>query len=237
MIKCIAIDDEPLALQQIVAYINKTPFLELKGDFESAIDAYSFLQTDTVDLMFVDINMPDMNGIEFVKSLSSPPKVVFTTAHREYAMEGFQADAADYLLKPIGYSDFLKSIDRTRERYFEQTNPTPTAPETSDFIFVRSNYKMVRIDLPDIRYIEAMREYVRIVLENKDDVITLTSIKSLEENLPRNNFLRVHRSFIVNTNKINIIERNRIVFDKVYIPISKQYQDAFQEFCEKKSLK
>ena len=237
MIKCIAIDDEPLALQQILTYVEKTPFLELKGVFESAIDAFSFLQTNTVDLMFVDINMPDLSGLDFVKSLSNPAKVIFTTAHREYAAEGFQIDAADYLLKPISYSAFLKSVDKTRERYFDQITHSEPTSETDNFIFVKSNYKMVKVNLSEIQYIEAMREYVRIVFENGSDITTLTSIKLLEENLSSSDFMRIHRSFIVNVNKITIIERNRIVFDKVYIPVSKQYQDVFQEFCDKKSLK
>ena len=236
MIRCIAIDDEPLALKQMVAYIEKTPFLELTGSFESALDAFSFLQSNSVDLMLVDINMPDLNGIEFVKALSSSAKFIFTTAHREYAVEGFQVDAADYLLKPIGYSDFLKSVNRAKERYFQEIVSQISTNDVADFIFVKSNYKIVRVNLSDIEYIESMREYVRIVLEDQVSITTLASMKSLEKNLPNDIFLRVHRSFIVNLNKIKTIDRNRIVFRKTYIPVSKQYQDIFQSFCDKKSL-
>lgn len=238
MIRCIAIDDEPLALKQIVAYIEKTPFLELVEDFDSALNAVNWLGSNKVDLMFVDINMPDLSGMDFVKSLQHPPKVIFTTAYSEYALEGFKVDAVDYLLKPIGYSDFLKATQKAKTRFFS----APTAPEhlesNEEFLFIKTEYKLQRINLKDIKYIEGMREYVRIFIENQSAVMTLLSMKKLDEHLPKKDFMRVHRSFIVNLNKITTIERNRIIFDKdVYIPVSEQYKEGFQKFLENNFLK
>lgn len=237
MITCIAIDDEPLALRQIVGYIEKTPFLDLKESFTSAGPALEFLGKNRVDLMFVDIQMPDISGLDFVKSLSDPPKLIFTTAYREYAFEGFQLDAADYLVKPIGYSDFLKAVNKTRERYFMEEEKIESVRNNDKFLFIKSEYKILRIDFNDIRYIEGMRDYVRIHLENQRPVMALMGIKKLSEYLPCDQFMRVHRSYIVNLRKINQIERNRIVFDKEYIPVSEQYKEQFQEFLDENFLK
>lgn len=231
MIKCIAIDDEPLALKQMADYIQKTPFLELAGQFESALQAIPFLHDNNIDLMFVDINMPDLSGMDFVKSLNNPPKVIFTTAYSEYAIEGFRVDAIDYLLKPIGYADFLKAAEKAKER-FTANIPENTKVESDEkFLFIKSEYKIVRINLSEIKYIEGMREYVRIHIESQKPVMTLMSMKKMEEYLPDKNFMRVHRSFIVNLEKITTIERNRIIFDEdVFIPVSDQYKVKFQEF-------
>lgn len=237
MIRCITIDDEPLALKQMTAYIEKTPFLELCGQFESALNALEFLTSNEIDLMFVDINMPDLNGVEFVKTLNNGPKVIFTTAYSEYAMEGFKVNAVDYLLKPIAYSDFLKAAGKTKELYFSEATANEQVGHGENFLFIKSEYKIIRINYSDIRYIEGMREYVRINLDNEAPVMALMSIKKLVKRLPESDFMRVHRSFIVNLNKITTIERNRIVFDKTYIPISDQYKEAFQEFLDKQFLK
>ena len=238
MIICIAIDDEPLALKQIADYINKTPYLVLAGEFASAIQAIDFLQDHHVDLMFVDINMHDLSGMDFVKSLNNPPKVIFTTAYSEYALEGFKVDAADYLIKPIGYVDFLKASDKTKERYFSKTAEATSIQHNEQFLFIKSDYKLIRINYTDIKYIEGMREYVRIFIENQDPIMALMSIKKIEEHLPEKDFMRVHRSFIVNLNKITIVERNRIIFDKkVYIPISEQYKAIFQQYLDGKFLR
>jgi len=231
MIKCIAIDDEPLALKQIADYIDKTPFLDLCGQFESALLAITFLQSNDVDLMFVDINMPDLSGMDFVKLLNNPPKVIFTTAYSEYAVEGFKVDAIDYLLKPISYSDFLKSSERAREWFNLKITENIQVNIDEKFLFIKSEYKILRINLSEIKYIEGMREYVRIFIEGKKPVMALMSMKKMEEFLPDKNFMRVHRSFIVNLDKITTIERNRIIFDEdVYIPVSEQYKPTFQEF-------
>lgn len=234
MIKCIAIDDEPHALRQLAEYIEAVPYLSLEGSFESAFDACNFLHDNAIDLIFVDINMPDINGIDFVKSLSKNVKIVFITAHSEFAYEGFQLDAADYLLKPISFTDFLKSANKVNERYFQQNSSLPEIQQNRDYLFIKSEYRVIRINFKDIKYIESKREYVKIFLEGSEPITTLMSIKKLEETLPGNMFMRVHRSFIVNLDKITVVERNRIVFDnKVYIPISENYGEKFQEYMEK----
>ena len=233
MISCIAIDDEPLALKQIVSYIDKTPFLTLMAQFESALEAISFLQENEVVLMFVDINMPDLNGVDFVKSLNNPPKVIFTTAYSEYALEGFRVDAVDYLLKPIDYSEFLKAAEKTKERIQAKESEKTEVQSDDKFLFIKSEYKILRINLSDIKYIEGMREYVRIHLTNGKPIMTLMSMKKMEEFLPNNNFMRVHRSFIVSLDKITTVERNRIIFDeKTYIPVSEQYKLKFQKYLD-----
>lgn len=236
MITCISIDDEPLALKQINSYIAKVPYLELKDSFSSAIKALDYLNTNEIDLMFVDINMPDLSGMEFVKSLSHPPKVIFTTAYREYAVEGFEVDAADYLVKPIAFSAFLKSVDKTKERFFTEKKENSVKAD-DQFLFVKSEYKIVRIDLNDITYIEGMRDYVRIHLESQKPIMALLSMSKITTQLPADVFMRVHRSYIVNLNKITTIERMRIVFDKVYIPVSDQYKEDFHIFVENNFLK
>ena len=234
MINCVTIDYEPLALRQMESYIEKTPFLSLGGAFNSALDALAFLQNNVVDLLFVDINMPDLNGMELVKSLIVKPAIIFTTAYSEYAVEGFKVDAVDYLVKPIAYPDFLKASERARQR-IQQSEP---AELHDDHIFVKSEYKVLRVNYNDIAYIEGMREYVKIHLTDQSHVLSLMSIKKLEEKLPSTRFMRVHRSFIVNLEKITTIERNRIVFPPdVYIPVSEQYKDVFQQFVAKHFLR
>ena len=238
MITCIAIDDEPLALKQINGYIEKIPALNFQQSFTSAVKAMEYLQHNNVDLMFVDINMPDLSGMEFVKSLSKPPKVIFTTAYREYAVEGFEVDAADYLVKPISFAAFAKAVEKTKQRYFHQTEHASSVKHNEQFLFIKSEYKIVRIELSNIKYIEGMRDYVRIHLSNEKPIMALLSMKNIAEHLPVESFMRVHRSYIVNLNKIQTIERNRIVFDKdVYIPVSEQYKDEFQKFLDDNFLK
>jgi len=233
-IKCLAIDDEPLALKQIGSYIKKTPFLEVSSLCRNAFDAMEYLNANKVDLMFVDIDMPDLSGMDFVKSLSEKPYVIFTTAYSEYAIDGFKVDAVDYLLKPIGYSDFLKAANKVSSLLGLKDIHSETVKATPGHLFVKSDYKIVRIELSEIKYIESMHEYVRIHILNGKPVMTLVSMKSIEEQLPSDLFMRVHRSFIVNTARINVVERNRIVFDNnIFIPVSDQYKAKFQEFINK----
>jgi two-component system LytT family response regulator len=233
MIKCIAIDDEPLALKQMASYIDKTPGFELIESFESALQAISFLSEIDVDLMFVDINMPDLSGMDFVKSLNNPPKVIFTTAYSEYAIDGFKVDAIDYLLKPIGYADFLKAAEKAKERLRPSIAEPPKVESNDEFLFIKSEHKILRINLMDIKYIESMREYVRIFLDGQKPIMALMSMRKMEEFLPTSYFMRVHRSFIVNLKKVAHVERHRIVFDhKVYIPISDPYKAKFQKFLD-----
>jgi DNA-binding LytR/AlgR family response regulator len=227
MIRCIIIEDEPLALKQMEGYIKKTPFLKFEASFDNAFDAIGFLSENEVDIMFVDINLPDLSGMDFVKSLSNPPRVIFTTAYRDYAVEGFRVDALDYLLKPISYTDFLKAANKANESVKKKED---------EFLMIKSEHRILRVNFSDIKYIEGMREYVRIHLENAKPVMTLLSLKSIEQKLPSSCFLRVHRSYIVNLQKIVTIERSRIVFDKEYIPVGDQYKEAFQKFIDSNYL-
>ena len=237
MIRCIAIDDEPLALKQIADYIRKTPFLELAGQCESALQAIELLEKTPVDLMFVDVNMPDLSGIDFVKTLENPPFIVFVTAYSEYALEGFRVDAIDYLLKPISYSDFLKSANKVKTWFDAMQQKPAEVMSNKDFLFIKSEYKILRINFDDIKYIEAMSEYIRIHLVNSKPVMTQLSMKSIEDQLPEDRFMRVHRSFIINLSRISVIERNRIVFDgTVYVPVSDQYKSKFQNYIDQNFL-
>lgn len=235
-LKCIAIDDEPLALKQISSYIQRTPFLEQVALCQSAFEALDILANTQVDLLFVDINMPDLNGLDFVKSLTQKPFLIFTTAYSEYAIEGFKVDATDYILKPIGYEDFLKAVNKVKTRVQTDNGNDEKLTSNSESLFVKSEYKLIRINLADIKYIESANEYVQIHIENEKPITTLIRLKNMEEQLPKNRFMRVHRSFIVNLEKVKVIDRNRIVFDKVYIPVGDQYKDVFQSFIDKTFL-
>jgi two-component system LytT family response regulator len=233
-INCLAIDDEPLALKQIGSYIERTPFFELVSLCTSAVEAMKYLVDDKIDLMFVDINMPDLSGMEFVQSLGKKPQVIFTTAYSEYAIQGFQVDALDYLLKPISYAVFLKSANKAKAWFELKNRPMEIQQASQDYLFVKSDYKLIRIMLSDISYIESSNEYITIHQVHDKPVTTLMRLKSMEEQLPEKLFMRVHRSFIVNLEKVKVIERNRIIFDaKTYIPIGDQYKEKFQQFVDK----
>ena len=242
MIRCIAIDDEPLALQQIVAYIGKVPFLELAAQCQSALEAREFLEHDTVDAIFCDINMPDLNGMDFVKSLAVPPLVVFTTAYSEYAVEGFRVNAVDYLLKPFGLQDFQRAANRLKERIENSagngTVVSGSAADTpDDTIFLKTEYRIVKVSIYDIRYVEAMSEYLKVWLSSEPKpIITLLSMKKMEERLP-STFMRIHRSYIVNLTKIQEVNKNRIIMDSdTYLPIGDLYKEAFQAYLDTKFL-
>jgi len=231
IIKCIAIDDEPLALNKMAGYISKTPFLKLVAACRSGYEAIELLSSSEADLLFVDINMPDINGLDFVRSLHYKPQIIFVTAFSEYAIEGFRLDALDYLLKPVGYTEFLRSANKARSYFETSSQDNSKAGNSREYIFVKSDYKTVRISVNDITYIEGMREYVRIHLESGKPLMPLMSLRVLEEQLPSDRFMRVHRSYIVNLQKIVTIEHNRIVFDgKVYIPVSDQYKEQFSRY-------
>ena len=251
MIRCLAIDDEPLALQQIVAYIGKVPFLELAAQCQSALEARQFLEQDTVDAIFCDINMPDLNGMDFIKSLTVPPLVVFTTAYSEYAVEGFRVNAVDYLLKPFGLQDFQRAANRLKERLTPSPlspHPSDISPQTSalspqtsaikdDTIFLKTEYRIVKVSISDIRYVEAMSEYLKVYLQGEaKPIVTLLSMKKMEERLPEN-FMRIHRSYIVNLNMIQEVNKNRIIMDAdTYLPIGDMYKDTFQQYLDTKFL-
>lgn len=235
MIRCLAIDDEPLALQQLAAYIKKVSFLELAAQCQSALEARQFLEQETVDAIFCDINMPDLNGMDFVKSLVSPPLVVFTTAYAEYAIEGFKVNAVDYLLKPFGLQDFQRAANRLKERMVSTNATTPTPSD--DTIFVKTEYRIVKVKIADIRYVEAMSEYLKLHVEGEaKPIITLLSMKKMEERLP-DYFMRVHRSYIVNLNKIQEVNKNRVIMDSdTYLPIGDMYKETFQQYLDTKFL-
>ena len=234
IIKCLAIDDEPLAVKKIASYIQKTPFLELVGECRNAFEAIELLNQSEVQLLFVDINMPELDGMDFVKSLTIKPYIVFTTAYSEYAVEGFKVDAVDYLLKPIDYTSFLKAATKVKNLIdLKSATSVESIKATSDHLFVKSEYKLVRIELDDITYIESQHEYIKINMVYRKPVMTMVSMKAIEDQLPADRFMRVHRSFIVNLKKITTIERNRILFDdKVLIPVSDQYKDKFQKYID-----
>ena len=237
IINCIAIDDEPLALKQMESYIDKTPFLNLVASCSSAFEALKVLESHEVALMFVDINMPDLNGMDFVKSLDQKPAVIFTTAYSEYAIDGFKVDAIDYLLKPIGYQDFLKAANKGSKILKQEFSSGDTMQSNDQHLFIKSAHKIIHVDHANIKYIEGMREYVRLHLINGKPLMTLISMKKMEDSLPRESFMRVHRSFIVNLKKITTIERNRIIFDeKVYIPVSEKYKSRFLDYLNKNFL-
>jgi two-component system, LytTR family, response regulator len=233
IIRCLLVDDEPLALDLLEGYVAKTPSLELAGRCSSAFQAMEMLDKTAVDLIFLDIQMPGLSGLEFSRSLQNGPKVIFTTAFEQYAIEGFKVEALDYLLKPISYPEFLNAVNKAK-RWFEHFEKE-TVPEIRNSIFVKADYKLIQIEYSNILYIEGLKDYVKFYLEgNAKPILSLMSMKSLEENLPETKFMRVHRSFIVNLDKINTIERNRIVFGKEYIPISDNYKENFQKFINER---
>ena len=240
MIRCLAIDDEPLALQQIANYISKVPFLELAAQCQSAVEARTFLEHDTVDAIFCDINMPDLNGMDFIKSLAAPPLVVFTTAYSEYAVEGFRVNAVDYLLKPFGLQDFLRAANRLKERSSLQLplKGEKTEEEGNDTLFLKTDSRIVKVSISDIRYIEGMSEYLKVWLDSQPKpIITLLSMKKMEEYLPTS-FMRIHRSYIVNLTKIQEVNKNRVILDaNTYLPIGDLYKEAFQTYLDTKFLK
>ena len=239
MIRCIIVDDEPLAVAQLEKYVERVPFLVNVGSCSSAAEAMEFLSTGNVDAMFVDINMPDIDGVQFVRSLVNPPFVVFTTAYSEYAIEGFKLDAIDYLLKPIAFEDFLKASNKLN-RIYSMNNNVQSAMEQGegvchDCLFVKSDYRMLRVPISSIKYIESMSEYVRIFVEDSPKpIVSLLSMKKIEESLPVGDFMRVHRSYLVNLNKVKEVSKMRLVYDGgVYVPIGEMYKDAFFEYIDK----
>ena len=228
MLTCIAIDDEPLALELVRKYIGKIYFLDLKGVFTDPFEARQVLETTKIDILFLDIQMPDINGIEFSRSLADKNiAVIFTTAFSEYAVEGFNVDAIDYLLKPIEYDRFLKSVYKAKE-YIDYLNHQ----ELHDgYLFVKSDYQMVKIILKDILYIEGLDDYIKIYLPNKS-VLTLMTLKTIMQKLPTNEFIRVHRSYIVPISKIDHISRSKIKIIEREIPIGVSYSDNFFSVME-----
>lgn len=240
-LSCVIIDDEPLAVSLLETYANKTPFLELKGTYNSAIDALPELNEHPVDLLFLDIQMPELSGMEFSRMLPENIRVIFTTAFEQYALDSYKVNALDYLLKPISYPDFLKSAQKAlqwHEMYLNKNEVKPLKEKKEpESVFIKADRKLIQIELDKMLYIEGLKDYVKIFVEGEArPILSLMTMKSMEELLPENRFIRVHRSFIVQPEKIKIIERNRIVFGKEYIPISDNYKDKFMEFISRRSL-
>lgn len=246
MIRCIAIDDEPLALRQIKNYIERVEKLELVALCSNAIEAKELLKTEQVDLLFVDINMPDINGIDFVRGLTDPPLVIFTTAYSEYALEGFRLNAVDYLLKPFSFDDFsraaekacsLRELHRMRDERAASVSTIESIDEASDnndYISIKSDYKVNLVRYNDIIYIESVGEYIRLHLKDGSKLTTLFRLKNMETELPQKNFMRVHRSYIVNIDYVSSFARGKIYLSNGdYVPISINYRDTFREHFEK----
>jgi len=237
MLSVIAIDDEPLALKLVSGYIEKTPGLKLSASFDNPIDASEFLRDKHINIIFVDIQMPDLTGIEFTRLIEKGPKIIFTTAFEKYALDGFKLNVVDYLLKPFSYEEFLKAVSKAQRLIGLEEMAMKNIEANDDFLFLKSDYKIKRINFNDILYIEGLKDYVKVfTINNLKPVLSLTSLKLLETKLPVNRFLRVHRSFIVNLEKIDTIERSRIVFGKIYLPVGEQYKEKFQEFLDKNFL-
>jgi len=222
-IKTIVIEDEPLALKKLVGFINKIDYLEISKTFDNAIEAISYLKTNKIDLIFLDIQMEEFTGIQFLESIKHRPKVIITTAYDQYAIKGYELDIADYLLKPYTFERLLMAVEKVSRIMVETSDRQP-----EDAIFIKTEYRLEKVNTADILYIEGMSEYLRVVTRDKR-IMTLQNFKCFEEVLPKNGFVRVHKSFMVAINKIESIERNRIRIHDTYIPISDTYKDLFFE--------
>jgi len=244
-LNCIAVDDEPLALGLVCKFVEQTPFLNLVGRYSGAVDALKAIHLQKIDLIFLDIQMPDLNGIELARVLgkgAETPRVVFTTAYNQFALEGYKVDALDYLLKPFNYEEFLRAAQKALNYHQLLNRPNTVAPAAAiaeeradeDYLFLKVEYQLVRIALDDILYIEGLKDYVKVHLKNVDKaILSLTSLKALEEKLPAKRFMRVHRSFIVSLDKVTSMTKNSVQIGKMMISVGDQYKEAFSQFVGK----
>ena len=249
-INCIAVDDEPLALGLVCSFIEQTPFLNLVGRYSSAVEALRAIHSQKIDVLFLDIQMPDLNGIELARVLdnskTNKPRIIFTTAYNQFALEGYRVDALDYLLKPFNYEEFLNAAHKALAyaQLVEKSNAVPAAVAApaaaieerieDEYLFLKVEYQLVRLALSDILYIEGLKDYVKVWLQSAEKpILSLTSLKSLEEKLPSKRFMRVHRSFIVSLDKINSITRNALQIGKINITVGDQYKEVFSKFLSK----
>ena len=233
-INCAIIDDEPLAAGLLESYVAKTPYLNLTGTYNSAITAMRDLRDNPVPLLFLDIQMPELSGVEFAKILPKDTKIIFTTAFPQYALEGYKVNALDYLLKPISYEDFLRATEKAQDWY--NILQKREAYNDDRIMFIKSEYKLLRVCLDDILYVEGLKDYVRICLKNGEKIMSLMSMKKLEDYLPHPEFLRTHRSYIVHMPEVRSIDRFRIVFGEVFIPISDNYKEEVQQYLDTHTL-
>lgn len=240
-LRCIAIDDEPLALEIITAYIEKVPFLKLLNTFDNALDSIDFIKKNKVDLMFLDIEMESLSGIQLIHALKNSPEVIFTTAYDSYAVEGFELDAADYLLKPISFERFIKSVDKVYNKLISPKSKSDGQVQSlrispsGNFIFVKTENRLQKVAFKEILYIEGQGDYLKIVT-TQARIMTLQNFKKFEDTLPPENFIRVHKSYLVALNKIESITRNRIKIGNALIPVSDSYKSAFYEAINKRGL-
>ena len=228
------IDDEPLAAQLLQSYVERVPFLKLTGTYNSAIEAMRELRTKPVQLLFLDIQMPELSGIEFAKILPPETKIVFTTAFQQYAVEGYKVNALDYLMKPVPFDSFLEVANRALDQLM--TVQKQKLIDEDRFAFIKSDYKLVRVSFDEILYVEGLKDYVRFYLTDGRRVMSLMNMKKVEEYLPAPEFLRIHRSFIVHMPLITTIDRARIVFGDKFIPISDSYKEAVQLYLDQHTL-
>ena len=235
-INCLIIDDEPLALDLVESYVLKTPFLELRGKCLNAFEAMKIVNSEKIELIFLDIQMPDMNGVEFSKTLPPEIKIIFTTAFKDYAFEGFKVNAVDYLLKPFNYPEFLRATNKAMH-WLGPIEEKEEVGYRDNFIFVKSEYRQLKINLNEVYYFEGLKDYIKIWISSQPKpILTLMSLKTLEQELPADRFMRVHRSFIVALDKIESVERSQIIINKERITIADQYKSKFQLFIENKSI-
>ncbi|MCW2117848.1 LytR/AlgR family response regulator transcription factor [Flavobacterium sp. 7A] len=231
--KCVIIDDEPLAVALIKEFVSKVETLELVQTFNNAIDAISVINQTPVDLIFLDIEMPHFSGIDFLNAIDKRPLIIFTTAYENYAVEGFNLGAVDYLVKPIPFNRFLKSIARAQQLFNPTIIPVPSiisAPELEqDFMFVKADYENIKLNYSDILYIEGLKDYVKIYTTENKYILTLISLIKLEQNLASKGFSRIHRSYIINIKHVKSIQKNKVIIDEKRIPISESYKTAFFE--------
>ncbi len=240
-IKCIVIDNEQSSLELIKSYINKIPFLELTGLFNNPFNAISYVNKNKVDLIFSEIEMTGINGIQLINSLKTKPLVILVSAIDKYAIDGYNVNALDYLLKPFPFDRFLKAANKVYDEYINNRNSDFNNSYKSntahrDIIFVKSEYKIIKLNVNDILFIEGYNDYVKIHIGDAKQILSLLSLKMLEEKLPANEFVRVHRSYIVSVNKIDSIEKKRIIIGNHHIPISQSYHNNFFDFIEKMNL-
>ena len=234
IITCAIIDDEPLAAGLLESYAKKTPYLDLRGSYSSAITAMKDLRENPVHLIFLDIQMPELSGIEFAKVLPKETKIIFTTAFSQYAIDGYKVNAIDYLIKPISYQDFISSTNKVQEFFDSQRRQATYSRDR--FMYVKSEYKFIRVSFDEILYVEGLKDYIRIFLKNGERVMSLMSMKKLEESLPQPEFMRIHRSYIVHMTEARTIDRLRIVFGNEYLPVSDNYKPSVQQYLDAHTL-
>jgi len=228
MLKCLIVDDEPLAVDVIAEYIPQVPFLQLSASYHNGVEALMHLQKEKIDLIFLDIQMPQLTGLQFMNLLQSRSQVIIVSAYNEFAIHGYEHNVTDYLLKPVSFERFYKGAEKALR--FAELSTKEIPPANTDFIFVRAENRMIKINFSDILYIEGLKNYISIYTNNNKRVITLQNMKTLEELLPANRFIRVQKSYIVNLEKIDAIERQRILIDDKVIPIGEAYAASFFSF-------